>query len=47
VEVDSRFRGNDSDSELKWGADFPDGILMPCFTFVLIILERLPPFSIS
>ncbi len=52
VEVDSRFRGNDSSSrcELKLGTDFPDGILTPCFKFVLIIsahptLFRLPDFG--
>ncbi len=52
MEGDSRFRGNDSSSrgELRWGTDFPDGILIPCFKFMLIIsahltLFRLPDFG--
>ncbi len=52
VEVDSRFRGNDSSSrcELKSGTDFPDGILMACLNFVFMIpahlsLFRLPDFG--
>ena len=49
VEVDSRFRGNDSNSyrELKLDIDFPDGILISCLKFMLTILVCLPAFSIA
>jgi hypothetical protein len=45
--VDSRFRGNDSNShrESELGTDLPDAILIPCLKFAFIIPVRLTFFG--